>query len=302
MACFAVGIECVLPSDETDVVKDVAISAHEERYGLPALLYVRVGGVVVVLEGHILREEVVGQYIHGGRVVGATGSAGAFISYDDGLACVFVGTAKRDVGLGDGEHFVINTGSDEDDGTVGRRDVDGALDGIVVACAIGGDVERVIEGRNFPRELGSCCEGRKRNEPVRAAQGLSGAIAGCARDGDIGSVRDEIAEAGAERNVGIVSEHVGFVQAVGKDVVESYAQFVPRVETGKDVIAGREDVNIAQRFPWARQSRQSDRAGSLSLLLWLWTDHRQRYENAEWCLSGAGVWNGSAWQIPCHLR
>ena len=141
------------------------------------------GAVEVVLEGDVFGEEVVGGDVDGGGVQRAAVLAGAAVVDDDGFAGVGIGAADGDVGLVDGEHFAIDAGRNGENRAAGfGRHVERALNGVVVAGAVGGDVEGFVFGRNFAGHLRSGFVFRERNEAGIAVERLAGRGVGRLRD------------------------------------------------------------------------------------------------------------------------
>src|SRR5579863_6828174 len=99
------------------------------------------GAVEIVGEGQVFGKEIVGVYEHSGGTEGAAGSAGAVIENNHGLRRIGVGAAQVDVWLIDFEDLAVDAGRDGNDRAFGRCHVDGALDGIELAGAGGGDVK-----------------------------------------------------------------------------------------------------------------------------------------------------------------
>ncbi len=131
----------------------------------------RMRAVEVVLEGDVFGEEIVAGDVDGGGVQRAAVLAGAAIVDHDRFAGVGIGAADGDVGLVDGEHFAIDAGRNGEHGAAGfGSHVERALNGVVIAGAVGGDVEGLVFRRNFAGHLGSGFVFRERNEAAHRSR------------------------------------------------------------------------------------------------------------------------------------
>ena len=121
--------------------------------------------VEIILEGNVLRKKIVGRHIRGGGVKRAAIRSRAAIIHYHCFGSIAVCAAQADVGLVDGEHFAVGSGCHQHQGSVFRRRIKRALDGVKVARSIGRNIQGLIFWKNRPCHLRS---GRKRWERNKA--------------------------------------------------------------------------------------------------------------------------------------
>src|ERR1019366_1433738 len=155
-------------------------------------------------------------------------------------------TAEMDVRLVDGQYFAVSARRDGYDGARVRGDVDSALNGVIIAGAVGGDIENMVVFGDLHCSGGRGRQGRKRDEAIAAGKWGRGRAAVVAYR-HVRSGRSEVAALGTDLDGGVLGGNVFRRKTVDSDIIEAHADLMFRVDPQNGRVSRRHAADILQQ-------------------------------------------------------